>query len=274
MKKDFDRTKGIGGSDIAVIMGLSNYKTPYSLFLEKIGDIKRDEEQTEPQYWGHALESVVANRFVEDTGLNVSYPDTKRHYLHDFLYAHVDGFIEETSEVLEIKTANAYTASKWGEKGSDFIPTEYLLQIAYYCLITNAKGAHLCVLIGGSDYRHYYYKKDKELERKILKEALDFWGSVQSKEQPKPINRDDLELMYDPKPNAVKSNDELFEPISSLLELKNKIKALKEQQTQCEFKIQEYMKDNEVLLNNDDKVIASWKKSKNGSRRFLFKGVA
>lgn len=274
MKKDFDRTQGIGGSDIPVIMGLSKYKTPYKLFLEKVGDVKPDDQQTEPQYWGHALESVIANRFIEDTDLVVSYPDTKRHYLHDFLYAHVDGFIEETNEVLEIKTAHAYTASKWGEKDSDFIPTEYLLQIAYYCMILNAKGAHLCVLIGGNDYRHYYYKKDKELERRILEEALSFWDGVQNNTAPNACNRDDLEAMYEPKESSVKSNDDIFEPIANLLEIKNEIKQLKEKQTHCEFKIQEYMKDNELLVNNDDKVIASWKKDAKGKRRFLFKGCA
>ena len=33
-----DRTKGIGGSDVAAICGVSPWKTPLQIYLEKIGE--------------------------------------------------------------------------------------------------------------------------------------------------------------------------------------------------------------------------------------------
>ncbi|HFC9341278.1 TPA: YqaJ viral recombinase family protein, partial [Enterococcus hirae] len=35
-----DRKKGIGGSDVATVLGLNKYKSPYQLWLEKTGQIE------------------------------------------------------------------------------------------------------------------------------------------------------------------------------------------------------------------------------------------
>nr|WP_306584148.1 YqaJ viral recombinase family protein [Exiguobacterium sp. SL14] len=37
------RNKGIGGSDAAVVAGLNKYKSPFTLFLEKTGQVVSDE---------------------------------------------------------------------------------------------------------------------------------------------------------------------------------------------------------------------------------------
>ena len=42
-----ERKLGIGGSDMPIILGLSNYKTPYQLYLEKIGEAESTYEDTE-----------------------------------------------------------------------------------------------------------------------------------------------------------------------------------------------------------------------------------
>lgn len=63
-----DRLKGIGGSDVATILGLNQYKSVYQLWLEKTGQVELKDTESEPAYWGNVLEEVVAKEFQERTG--------------------------------------------------------------------------------------------------------------------------------------------------------------------------------------------------------------
>ena len=56
------RHEGIGASDTPIIMGYSSYKTPYQLYLEKTGILIPEQEITEQQYWGNALEPIIIKR--------------------------------------------------------------------------------------------------------------------------------------------------------------------------------------------------------------------
>ena len=60
-----ERNQGIGGSDMPVILGLSSYKTPYQLYLEKTGQFKSEQEQNQFQYWGEQLEGVIRDEFAK-----------------------------------------------------------------------------------------------------------------------------------------------------------------------------------------------------------------
>ncbi|WP_240491790.1 YqaJ viral recombinase family protein, partial [Acinetobacter baumannii] len=53
------RNKGIGGSDAAAIAGLSKYKSPVAVYLEKTGQLEQ-EEAGETAYFGNKLEALVA----------------------------------------------------------------------------------------------------------------------------------------------------------------------------------------------------------------------
>lgn len=59
-----ERRKGIGGSDIATILGLNKWKSPLQLFLEKTGKVQAEDlSDKEVIYWGNVLEDVVAKEF-------------------------------------------------------------------------------------------------------------------------------------------------------------------------------------------------------------------
>ena len=52
------RKQGIGGSDAAVACGISRYKSPVELWLEKTGQLP-NQEAGEAAYWGTQLEPFV-----------------------------------------------------------------------------------------------------------------------------------------------------------------------------------------------------------------------
>lgn len=287
-----DRKLGIGGSDMPIILGLSSYKTPYQLYLEKIGEVPSTFEETTLQEWGHRLEPMIRIKFAEEHGFairapkehakfaslcdNITYDlDTQVHPFHDFMRGNLDGFIPELNAVHEIKCSNQFMAKLWGEDGSDVIPMEYLVQVAYYCAITNADCAFVTVLIGGNDYREFQYTRNMELESKIIDAAKAFWHCVQTRTPPEPINQVDLRLMY-PKhdPEKTKTIDpEVAEQLTTLADTRLKIKLLSEVEEKHKFNIMQFMKDAECLVNESGQPIITWKANKRGSRTFLMKGV-
>ena len=67
------RRKGIGGSDVAVALNSSPYRTARDLYYDKIGVVMADEgpDKSITFQIGHLLEDVVAQIFAKKTGLSV-----------------------------------------------------------------------------------------------------------------------------------------------------------------------------------------------------------
>lgn len=68
------RRKGIGGSDVAAVLGLSPYKTPLDVWNDKLG-LSEEHEQSEAAYWGTTLEDTVAKEFQKRTGYKIQRVD-------------------------------------------------------------------------------------------------------------------------------------------------------------------------------------------------------
>lgn len=64
------RKQGIGGSDAAIVCGISRYKSPVELWMEKTGQLPY-QEAGEAAYWGTQLEALVREEFSRRTGVEV-----------------------------------------------------------------------------------------------------------------------------------------------------------------------------------------------------------
>jgi putative phage-type endonuclease len=268
------RRLGVGGSDISVILGLSSYKTPYQLYLEKAGLIEISNEETPLQYWGNVLELTIRKEFAKRNKVRVTTPkETIQHPFFDYFFANVDGFIPKWNAVFEAKNSSQFMSSHWGENGTDIIPMQYLVQVAFYCSVLNAPCAYIAVLIGGNDYREFKYTRDLELESRILDSAKEFWNAVITNTPPAPINQMDIKIMY-PKnsPNKACTIDaEISENVKELHSMRKKIKELESIEERNRVKILDYMKDSECLMDDSGKILATWKANSKGSRIFLVK---
>lgn len=270
-----ERKLGIGGSDMPIIMGLSSYKTPYQLYLEKTGQIDLPDEENQLQYWGNRLEGLIRDEFTQRNNVSVETPETIVHPFYPFLRANIDGFIPEWNAVLEVKCSSQFMSSHWGEDGSDVIPMPYLVQVAHYCAVTNADSAYIAVLIGGNDYREYKYVRDAELEQHVIEAAKAFWDCVQTKTPPAAINQVDLRLMFPThrEEKKVPVNTDIAQQLTTLSKTRFQIKELSEVEEQYKFNIMQFMQDAECLVDDSGRPIVSWKSNKRGSRTFLLKGV-
>ncbi|WP_438779365.1 YqaJ viral recombinase family protein [Enterococcus sp. DIV0240d] len=168
-----DRRKGIGGSDVATILGLNKWKSPYQLWLEKTGQIDLEHTESEPAYWGNVLEEVVAREFQERTGKKVRRRNQVfDHPLHPFLRANIDRDVVGENAILECKTANAFLGKEWeGEE----VPLSYLCQVQHYMNVLNKKYCYIAVLVGGQKFIWKRVDRDQELIDTITELLVDFW---------------------------------------------------------------------------------------------------
>ena len=68
------RQTGIGGSDVAAILGLSKWKTPLDVYNDKIADTPSEESNPSIE-WGNRLEPVIRQKYSDVTGLSVKCPE-------------------------------------------------------------------------------------------------------------------------------------------------------------------------------------------------------
>lgn len=267
------RKEGLGASDTPIIMGYSTYKTPYQLYLEKIGLIDATDELTEQQYWGNALEPIIIKRFAEENDVKVTFPDTIYHPDYPFIFANLDGWIESLGAVIEIKATNAWQRKEWDMALTDGIPLTYLIQVAKQCLVTNASRGYCAVLIGGMEYKQFIYERDAALEDLILKADLDFWECVQNKTPPDPISTSDCRLKFPtPHPDKIaKSTFKIESILESLTNVKTAVKDLGEKEERLKIEIMSHMGTAEYLTNPQDDLLATWKATKKGTRVFNIK---
>lgn len=267
------RQNGIGASDTPIIMGYSTYKTPYQLYLEKIGAIQPDDEMTEQQYWGTALEPAIIKRFSEENNVEITFPDTVYHPQYPFIFANLDGWIESERAVVEAKSANSFMRKEWDMALNDGIPLVYLIQIAKQCAITDASRGYCAVLIGGMEYKQFTYERDKELESVIIQADIDFWECVTHRHEPAPLNTSDCRLKF-PVPSPDKIREATFEianNLTALLDVKQKIKVLNDTEEHYKMRVMSHMGDAEYLMGMDGEMLATWKATKKGTRVFNVK---
>ncbi len=167
INQDFsvDRSKYIGGSDIGAILGLSRFRSPLEVWMEKTGkEVKKLDSL--PLRFGSFAEEFVASEYSRATGFDLIHDESIHiHPDYSFMSAHIDRFVLEHDSptprrILECKTANPFASSDWGEVGSDEVPLSYLCQSIWYMAITNIDKVDLAVLFGNSDFRIYEIKGD------------------------------------------------------------------------------------------------------------------
>ena len=134
------RRKGIGGSDVAVALNSSPYRTARDLYYDKIGVVMSDDgpDKSITFQIGHLLEDVVAQIFAKKTGLSV-YEDhwMYQHPFFPFLIADVDRFVtlpDGRKAILECKTAHYDMQFKWANGA---VPRHYELQVRHYMSVMN-----------------------------------------------------------------------------------------------------------------------------------------
>jgi putative phage-type endonuclease len=256
-----DRLTGVGGSDAAAVLGLSKWKTPLQLYLEKRGEVAPTEDN-EPMRWGRLLEPVVRQEYAERSGQTVRLPEgLLRHPLHPWMLATIDG-VTDSGRLVELKTARS--AEGWGEPGSDEIPQAYLIQVQHYLTVTQLSVADVAVLIGGQDFRQYEVAADAELQQMIVEAESQFWSRVQRADPPDPSSLSDLLRKYGRASRAgvVIASEEIIEWLAELRRLKTERVEMEAAEEEAKAVVLACLGECDTLASPSGEVLATWKASK------------
>jgi putative phage-type endonuclease len=198
-----DRVNYIGGTDAAAVLGLSRYKTPLGLWAEKTGTVPTKDRSGElPIKIGNRLEDVVAELFVDETGLKVQrVREIQVHPEYPFIRCQIDRRVLNTdNEPLECKTASAFKQGEW--EGDD-VPSEYIIQVMHQLMVLGAiakkKGlpppprAHLACLIGGNvSFVTKIIERDEDMIAELEAKEVAFWNEhIQARKMPGVTEHDD-----------------------------------------------------------------------------------
>lgn len=201
------RRTGIGSSDAAAILGVSNFASALGVYTSKLGlDIEESDEQggeeTEPQRWGKIMEPHIAEEFSRKTNRVVSRENLfVRSGRIPFMTSTLDAFQYSDDRpnrrgVLEIKTAG-WGASNW-EEG---VPIGVRVQIQHQLATTGFQWGSAAVLMRGQKLLYCDVERDdKFIDEVLIPAEADFWMRVQERRPVDPDGsasaREAIKLLY------------------------------------------------------------------------------
>jgi putative phage-type endonuclease len=261
-----DRRASIGASEAAAVLGLSPYKTPLDVYLEKTGDVPAPVLDSEPVYWGRALESLILQRYMADTGRALDVvQQVYRSPEHPFMTATPDAV--GADRLVEIKTAGIRQAAQWGEPGTDAVPIQYLVQVTHQMIVTGHQLADMAVLIGGQDYRVYAVPLDRELAAAVIEREREFWSAVSARTPPAPTTLAGASLRWPRDTGAtVVASPDVLEALARLKAVRERLKVDEADADALELAVKTCMAEATTLTDAAGAVLATWKSQ--SSRRF------
>lgn len=170
------RKKGITGSEIAALAGLSPWSSAADVWERKMGR-EQDLSQSPHIMRGNLLEAPILRWYAHLTQRVVHPQGTLVHPEHPLIMATPDGIstADGTADrVVEVKCPSWTTARHWGEPGTDAVPVYYLPQVIFEMAVTGLKDADV-VLFAGVEPKIYPVAYDPDFFDALLEIAQQFW---------------------------------------------------------------------------------------------------
>jgi putative phage-type endonuclease len=186
------RRAGVTASEIAVVMGISPYDSPFNLYWSKVNDWRWG--GNEYTGVGTHLEDAIADWWAAEHAAELGDPPLMR----AGLYAHSErpwqlatpdrkvrfslaGRIVEHG-LLECKWV-AQSWDGWGEQGTDEVPVYYRAQALWQLDVLGVDEVHVAVL-GPTGFRAYLVRRDEEDLAVMRAAGTEFMRRLESREAP------------------------------------------------------------------------------------------
>lgn len=255
-----DRTKYLGGSDVAAILGISPWRTPLDVYLDKVeGRQPEDPSKAKIFRRGARMEPYILDLLTEENGIEIvargqRYRDTT----HDFIAAEIDAEAA-TGENIEAKSANQFAAKNWGAEWTDEIPVYYTAQAMHGMMVHPAPATIFPVLIGSDDFRVYRVERDDETIELIRAKEVEFWSRIERKDPPPPSQVSDILRMFErDSGTSIEATDDIVAAYNLLKGLKKEIKLLEADKEEQEERIKLFLAEHSTLKFGA-KALCTWK---------------
>lgn len=240
------RHKYIGGSEAAAVLGMSPYKSAYTLWAEKTDKIEEFKGNLTTKV-GSYLEDLVAHLFEEETGKKVQRKNaTMVNDLYPFACANIDRKVVGENALLEIKTTTSLPNIKKLRNSAEF-PEMYYAQVVHYMAVGEYDKAYLAVLINCRELKVYELERDQAEIDALMSAEKEFWTHIDNNTPPaidgSQSTTDSINEMNSEADDGEFSVDLSFfdNDIRQYLELSESIKKLEEAKNVYANRIKDYM---------------------------------
>ena len=263
------RKSGIGSSEVATIVGLNPWETPYQLWRRKVG-IDEPKPENAAMRYGHHLEDAVSRMWHDSTGREIIkrsaidwiIRDNDRPYLQvspDRTYWLGDSRSPEEKGILEIKTTRM-------KVDPTDLPKYWFCQIQYQLGVAGYKEGSLAWLSAGQgfDFGYVDLKFIPDFYEFLIDAVSKFWtDNILGKQEPDSVSAADVVMKFDRHTDkkTIECSEEVFEAYSKLKDVKGEIAALTERKETLEGTLKMAFGDAEALSYCGD-TIATWKAPK------------
>ena len=228
------RKHGIGGSEVATILGLNPWETPYQLWRRKKG-LDAPKEETFAMKAGHYLEDAVSQFWADATGREVIkssagdwlFVNTEK----QFLRASPDRTYWESGQpkndnnksILECKTTQMTI-------DADDLPKHWFCQVQYLLGVAELQQGSLAWLCSGREFGYKDIAFVSDFYGWMAEEVERFWvDNILGGVEPEAIAAADVITKY-----SRHTEGKIIEVTEEVLEAYNKLKGVKAELAQLE----------------------------------------
>lgn len=273
------REQGIGSSEVATILGLNPWETPYQLWRRKKG-LDKGKSETFAMKAGHYLEDAVSMFWHDETGRDIIkrsagdwlMVNTEKPFMRvspDRTYW-LSGMPHNNANkgILECKTTQMRV-------DPDDLPKYWFCQVQYQLGVAEYEQGSLAWLSQGREFGYKDISLVPDFFAWICEEVTKFWiDNVQGNIEPEAQSVEDVLLRYNRHTDGkiLEVSDDIFTACNDLKALKEQIAKLDEHKEELETKIKMCFADAEAI-SYGGQTIATWKAPK-PSERFDAKAFA
>ena len=269
------REGGIGSSEVATVLGVNPYETPYRLWLRKTGRVVSTEKENFLMKAGHYLEDAISHFCADEAGLDIVKSSSAEFVVLDkdkpFMRVSPDRYAfpvdakrtQENKTIIECKSTQKAV-------DPDNLSRYWFCQVMYQMRVTRIGSAHIAWLTQGRDFGYRRIVYDPDFALFIEEEVERFWTDcVIGGIEPALSNVEDVLIKFPRHEEGKKAvaSDDIVEAWAELRDTNAEIKRLEAVKESLEDRIKTTMLDAESLvipatLETPEKYLASWKASK------------
>ena len=269
------REGGIGSSEVATVLGVNPYDTPYQLWLRKTGQVQTEEKENFLMKAGHYLEDAISHFCADEAGLDIVKNSASEFVVIDkdkpFLRVSPDryAFPKDAKHTADNKVIIECKSTQ-KQVDPDNLSKYWFCQVSYQLHVTRIPVAYIAWLTQGRDFgcKPIYY--DPDFAQFIAEEVERFWiDCVIGGKEPALSTIQDVIIKF-PKHEegkTVYASDDLISLWGELKDTNAEIKRLDAHKEEIESAMKAAMLDAERLAipadnDNPERTIATWKASK------------
>lgn len=269
-----ERRTGIGGSDAAAVLGISPWRTPVDVWLDKTGRAGPQPE-TEAMRIGTELEDYVARRYSAETGRSVRrYNRMPR---KGCLLGNIDRLVvpdgaKVASHMGEIRTDTLLECKTSSVDWAGEVPVYYQTQVQHYMGLDPAlvHADVACLFLVRKHFEVFRVERDDAVIAAMQERLAAWWDEyVAGDKMPPPANEEDCRKLW-ARSNPGKTVPADAAAAALVAEYRSadaEAKRLKERLDSLRSGICAYMGDAETLLAPDGSApLATWKSAKDSAK--------